>query len=505
MAPGRKGKGFREKKKAGTSQASFITVALIALLIIAVSIRLIGIGKESVWLDEAITLRQAEQPMAITIHFVANDSHFPLYVILMHFWVRLFGISEIAARMLSLVFGVGSVYLIFLLGKRLFSPRVGLIAAAFLTFAPQMVYYSQEARLYTLFLFLTMLSCYFYVQLLEQQSKKNIALYIAATTLLIYTHMFAFLTLFCQAIHYLYINRRSTKRIAQWLIILAILFILFTPWLSVMVRQLGFSNLLAWIPKATGITFLVTAYTIMGGVPLLVIFLALCMIAFARWARAFSKAEQGNIAMLALFSALPIALVLIISAVIMPLFVPKFFIFLSGYLFIASSFLIERLVGARSIKIALVALVIISSLVSGISQYNTLDKQDWKGVALYIKEHREAGEPVIVEPYYYADPFAYQYDLSCFSTYLLNSCLFEKHNVLSLNYLAVCCNATTKVTATNSRDRLDDYTNGTLWVVMPSAEKYPNSDKLIAYIAREKKVEEQVTFTKDIIVYKFTG
>ncbi len=505
MAHDKKGRRSPEEKKAGLSQVSLITVTLIALLIIAASIRLIGIGKESIWLDEAITLRQAEQPMAITFYFVANDSHLPLYVTLMHFWVRLFGISAVAARMFSLIFGVGSVYLIFLLGKRLFSPRVGLIAAAFLAFAPQMVYYSQEARLYTLFLFLTMLSCYFYVQMLEQQSKKNIALYTTATALLIYTHMFAFLTLFCHTIHYLYINRRSAKRIAQWLIILGILFILFTPWLAVMIRQLGFSSLVDWIPETTGITFLVTIYTIMGGVPLLVIFLVLCTIAIARWTQAFSNAEKGNIAMLALFSTLPIALVLVLSAVIMPLFVPKYFLFLSGYLFIASAFLIERLVSARSIKIALIVLVIISSLAVGISQYRTLDKQDWKGVALYLNEHRKAAEPVIVEPYYYADAFAYSYDRSCFSVYLLNSCLFEKHNVLSLNYLAVCCNATTKLTATNSKDKLDDYTNGTLWVVIPSAEKYPSGDKLVDYIVREKKVEEQVIFTKDIIVYKFTG
>lgn len=52
----------------------------------------------------------------------------PLYLVLAHFWIELLGTSEAATRMLSVFSGLGSIYLIYTIGKSLFNEKAGLLA-----------------------------------------------------------------------------------------------------------------------------------------------------------------------------------------------------------------------------------------------------------------------------------------------------------------------------------------------------------------------------------------
>jgi uncharacterized membrane protein len=90
-------------------------------------------------------------------------------------WIQLAGDSEFAVRFLSLFFGVLTVPLLYALARRLFAPipgsqgsgqGVGLIAALIAMVAPLYVWYSQEARMYTLITFLLLLSSYALASLL---------------------------------------------------------------------------------------------------------------------------------------------------------------------------------------------------------------------------------------------------------------------------------------------------------------------------------------------------
>ncbi|MCS7003573.1 MAG: glycosyltransferase family 39 protein, partial [Dehalococcoidia bacterium] len=75
-------------------------------------------------------------------------NHVPLFFLTQHFWTRLAGDSEFAARYLSVVAGVLVVALTCRLGRLLVAPSVGIVAAAISAVAPFQVYYSQEARMH---------------------------------------------------------------------------------------------------------------------------------------------------------------------------------------------------------------------------------------------------------------------------------------------------------------------------------------------------------------------
>ena len=100
----------------------------------------------------------------------AFDIHPPLYYWLLKIWITMIGDSEIGLRSLSVVLAIWLVYIIFLLGRRLFSARVGLIAAVIATFSPLQIYYAQEARMYMLLTVLGSLTILAMLRLLDHIS-----------------------------------------------------------------------------------------------------------------------------------------------------------------------------------------------------------------------------------------------------------------------------------------------------------------------------------------------
>ena len=157
------------------------------ILLLGLILRLISLN-QSFWLDETAQAVLSRAPI-FSVNYAA-DFQPPLYYVFSHFWMMLgnlisVGHNEWFLRLPSVFFGVATIYFTFLLGKKLFDEKTGLLAAGFLSIAPFHVYFSQEFRMYSLLTLLCLLSWNAVV------SKKWIPLAII-TTLSIFTHYFAF-------------------------------------------------------------------------------------------------------------------------------------------------------------------------------------------------------------------------------------------------------------------------------------------------------------------------
>jgi mannosyltransferase len=161
---------------------------LLLLTIISLVIRLINLGKLNLWLDEGVTAQTIHSGLSYIIRdsFTAEPTP-PLYNALMYFWVQLFGDSEFALRFPSACFGALSISLVYLIGKKYVSKEVGVLSAFLLIGNPFYLYYSQEARSYTLFSFFALLSVYYFPMGLEWKDKKN---YLIATLLVPWVHAY---------------------------------------------------------------------------------------------------------------------------------------------------------------------------------------------------------------------------------------------------------------------------------------------------------------------------
>ncbi|MDO8452542.1 MAG: glycosyltransferase family 39 protein [bacterium] len=125
-----------------------------------------NILNQSLWLDEATSILAARDLNfgEIITKFSPGDFHPPLYYFLLKIWISSFGASEAAARMPSVLFGLATVYLVYLIGSKLFSKKVGILSASLLLTAPLHFYYMLEARMYSMETFLATLLVWLFIQ-----------------------------------------------------------------------------------------------------------------------------------------------------------------------------------------------------------------------------------------------------------------------------------------------------------------------------------------------------
>jgi hypothetical protein len=115
----------------------------------------------------------------------------PLYFVLIWAWAHVFGTSEVALRSVSTIAGVAIVPIAYLAGRELISRWAGVLAAAFATVNPFMIWYSQEARAYMLLATLCGASFLFFARALRDPSRRWLAWWAVCSSLALTTHFFA--------------------------------------------------------------------------------------------------------------------------------------------------------------------------------------------------------------------------------------------------------------------------------------------------------------------------
>ncbi len=212
----------------------FLLVFLIAALLRTVSIN------QSLWLDEAINLNavRASSFKNLIFDYSLGDFHPPLYHVLLKSWVTLFGSSEISARFPSVILALGTIFLTYRITKILFDKKTALISSILLATAPLHIYYSQEARMYMLAAFLTTLSVYFFVSLIQRERLIFWIGFITSTALLLYTDYLPYLLLPTYGL-FLLLNRKKFKsQLISFFPSVIIVFIILIPWLILFPKQL---------------------------------------------------------------------------------------------------------------------------------------------------------------------------------------------------------------------------------------------------------------------------
>lgn len=141
-----------------------LTIALTITLGIAAYVRLLGLGSESFWLDEGYSLAYTELPFRKMIAYIATrDVHPPLYYILFKIW-RYTGDSEMWLRLPSAVFGIVAVAYMWAMVEEHWGPAAAAASSLLLATSEAAIWYSQEARMYSLVLLLSVLSLKFFLR-----------------------------------------------------------------------------------------------------------------------------------------------------------------------------------------------------------------------------------------------------------------------------------------------------------------------------------------------------
>jgi len=111
--------------------------------------------RSDLWLDEALTVDISRLPLHGIPEALKHDGAPPLFYYLLHFWIRVFGQSNLAVRSLSGVFGVLTLPVAWLAGRRFGGRGVAWTMVALVASAPFDVFYATESRMYAMVIFLT--------------------------------------------------------------------------------------------------------------------------------------------------------------------------------------------------------------------------------------------------------------------------------------------------------------------------------------------------------------
>jgi hypothetical protein len=188
---------------------------------------------------------------------IMPDSH-PIGVeAFLWFWVRVFGWNEFWVKLPFALMGIGSVYLIYLIGKQWFNRKVGLFSAAFFAVSQFTVFYSQLARPYSAGLFFVLLMAWFWYKIVfgtktSTRDYVGFALSAWACSLMQYFSIAQAGLIFLTGLFFLPKERRK----AYWLSGIGAV-VLFAPTLPIFYQQLFVSGSIGgWLsaPKSTFLT-----------------------------------------------------------------------------------------------------------------------------------------------------------------------------------------------------------------------------------------------------------
>jgi mannosyltransferase len=194
--------------------ASPAPFAVVALTVLGAVLRFAWIGHQGFWVDEGYTALLVHlSPGKMLALLPKTESTPPLYYCVAWVWARVFGYGEAGLRSLSALAGVATVPVAYAAARKLLSYRAGLIAAALTSCNPLLIWYSQEARSYSLLVLLTAVSLLAFVYARVRPTTRTLTAWVVASGLALATHYYALLAIVPQAVGLLAHGRRRSVQV----------------------------------------------------------------------------------------------------------------------------------------------------------------------------------------------------------------------------------------------------------------------------------------------------
>jgi hypothetical protein len=213
-----------------------VTLGLTALILGSAALRVRGLST-GYWTDEGIAVGIASHPLHAIPHLLKLDGSPPLYYLLLHFWMALFGHGEVATHTLSLLIALAAIPVAFWAGKQLYGARGGWLAATGTALVPLLNHYADETRMYSLIALLSLVVCASFALAFLQQRRRHLITLGVSMTLLVWTHNWGLFLGAGLGVCWLVLLVRGRVRARDGLILAAAVLALYAPWLPTLAYQ----------------------------------------------------------------------------------------------------------------------------------------------------------------------------------------------------------------------------------------------------------------------------
>lgn len=410
-APAHSGASALDAIVASVKNSRYLLV-LIGLATVGFLLRFYDLGGNSLWLDEASTLGFARQSLIGIWESTAGGEFNPPFFYWLEHGMLLFGESEFVLRLLPALLGVLTIPVVYLIGKEFRDRNVGLIAAAFLTFSPFHLFYSQEARAYAPMLFFFSLALFIYIRAGRSDETRSWVLFGVFSAVAFWMHFYAIVPVAVLILHALVTRAgaiRSNIRNAGHPLLSIIVFAAASlPLLVVTVNLFLVRTSAAPTFGVQGFDVVYQTFLQISGFSdlILIPFLLLFLLGVA-----YTWREDQNGALLLIFMmVLPLAASLVLSSR-MPM-VPRYLIYLLPVYFVGIALAYPALYALVRDRRAVYLVVIAAAAISFpylSTYYTTPQKDDWRSFSAELGKMTEEGDLVVVLPPYIVQPLDYYY------------------------------------------------------------------------------------------------
>ncbi len=402
---------------------------MLPILLLAFLLRIAYLDAQSLWWDEAFSVTISSMDLRSLLDAALDDRvHPPLYYLVLRFWLTL-GQSEFVLRALSAITGVLAVACMFPMASVVGDKRLGVMSALALAICPLHIWYSQEVRMYSLSIFLTLMANYFFVRLLRDRKLTNWFGYAISMLLAMYTHYLTLFVMLAQMTYLTLMRQRYRTLLREWLLCMLIVGLLCTPWfIAVFLRGGFYQASISWIQPVAPEDLFWTIYSFGLGFTsdpgnpcnILAALLLTGLLAYVSVRLLIGKivAQQRNkLWFVWLWLMLPLLLVFLIS-LDWPLpqkrsiYVDRFLTPLLPALVILTAYGVTRVLGRkRLLGVLTIVALLLPMGVSTCSLYlnSEYHRDQWRQAITTIKENAQSGDILLVRPHHYVP--LYYYDL----------------------------------------------------------------------------------------------
>jgi uncharacterized membrane protein len=406
---------------------------IISFFVLNLLLRLLFAGSREVCMDEPFSIFWAQQDIRSIFNMLQNENNPALHFLLLHGVIKFFGTGAFAVRFLSVLFSSLSVVVIFLIGRRFFSRFTGVAAASVFTLSTMQMYFSHEARVYSLFLLLASLSFYTCMVINSgRHSKWHFVWLFCWNLLLIYSHYFGFFVLLTELFAVLVFRgmRRSLKPV---LLVFAMLALCYIPNLIVLYNRFALSVQGTWVkpPEWTELygnlnRFMNTRYNMLV---LIFIFLVTGFFLFRRkkLIPVFRQFVSNRAVLFVLcWFVLPYLMMFLLSFRF-PMFIDRYILFTSVPFYIFIVFAIDHFSESKLTKWVALGMLLLS--MSFTFQLNPDNKRRVDELVDLVVARKGANGMVIISPEYADLEFVYHYKIEYFHDYRNTRALLHGDNI----------------------------------------------------------------------------
>lgn len=387
------------------------TAAVLAVIVGGSAVlKLWDIGGKSFWLDEAFSVVFVRAPWTAFVHeLTTREANMGLYYLLLRPWL-LIGSDETTVRLLSAIPAVLTIPVVYGIGARLIGPRTGLVAALLLAIDPLHLWAAQEARGYALVILFLACSTWAFVRALDAEQAPTAAaavgerrkqtaswwgLYVATSTLALYSHFFAALVLAAQWGSLL--ARRDSVPWRSLLCSGVVILVLLAPLVAFLARP---HDNIDWLRPALTVGLPATARAVFrgGALTALGIYVGLMVAVLALAATAIRTAASPRVrwaySLLCLWVALPPVVAALVTVTLKPVLDPRYLVVcIPGFALVAAAW-IERLETSRWRAAALAAVLAIDA-VADWAYFTRYQKEGWREATAAVLGNGAASDVVL--------------------------------------------------------------------------------------------------------------